>query len=145
MGFDFTGLLDHETKLTWTIQHGFLHSIDPTNSYTPKPNFDDFVNIEDFRQAEESWRSDPEIIALRRNKRSYFLDFNENGSFKATAVRPGRYELSIILTQEDPESPTNFPMNKKEIASLHTEIEIPEGTLSEPVDLGSFDMQIAEP
>jgi hypothetical protein len=76
-------------------------------------------------------------------KQSFPLIKNTEGSFEAFSVLPGNYWLNFILR----ERPTwnQMLIVPRQLASLLVEVEIPDGPLSEPVDLGSFGLQIVEP
>lgn len=76
-------------------------------------------------------------------KQSFPLIENTEGSFEVFSVSPGNYWLNVILR----ERPTwnQMLIALRQLASLLVEVEIPDGPLSEPVDLGSFGLQIVEP
>ena len=75
-------------------------------------------------------------LEAERVKRSYHLEFQEDGSFRAEDVPPGNYELRFEVTKPRPPGRGRFmPMQKGEVlGSLTRMVTIPPG--KEPFDLG---------
>jgi uncharacterized RDD family membrane protein YckC/peroxiredoxin len=68
-----------------------------------------------------------------RNARSYHLEFEEDGSFRAEDVSPGNYELRIKVTKPAP-GPDPYLHEGELLGSLVQSVTIPEG--KESYDLG---------
>ena len=69
-----------------------------------------------------------------RAARSYHLEFEEDGSFRAEDVPPGNYELRIRVTKPAPPGADHIFHEREELGSLVQTVTIPEG--KEPFDLG---------
>jgi peroxiredoxin len=68
-----------------------------------------------------------------REARSYHLEFEEDGSFRAEDVPPGNYELRIKVTKPKP-GPDPYLHEGEELGSLVQTVTIPKG--KGPYDLG---------
>jgi hypothetical protein len=69
-----------------------------------------------------------------REDRSYHLEFEEDGSFRAEDVPPGNYELRIKVTKPGPPGRERYLHEGELLGSLARKVTIPEG--KEPFDLG---------
>jgi thiol-disulfide isomerase/thioredoxin len=79
-------------------------------------------------------QSAAEEMQAEREARSYHLDFEEDGSFRAEDVPPGNYELRIKLTKTRPPGREHSMDETEVLGSLARKVTIPEG--KEPFDLG---------
>jgi thiol-disulfide isomerase/thioredoxin len=79
-------------------------------------------------------KSAADIIQDEREKRSYHIEFEEDGSFRAEDVPPGNYELRIKVTKPRPSVRGGYPQAGEVLGSLTRKVTIPEG--KEPFDLG---------
>lgn len=70
-----------------------------------------------------------------REARSYHLEFEEDGSFRAEDVPPGKYELRIRVTKPEPLDPNHIRPEGEELGSLVHTVTIPAGR--ESYDLGT--------
>ena len=70
-----------------------------------------------------------------REARSYHLEFEEDGSFRAEDVPPGKYELRIRVTKPEPLGPNHIRPEGEELGSLVQTVTVPAGR--EPYDLGT--------
>ena len=70
----------------------------------------------------------------KREQRSYHLEFEEDGSFRAEDVPPGNYELRIKVTKPGPPGRDHLMHQGEELGSLMRKVTIPPG--KEPFDLG---------
>ena len=75
-----------------------------------------------------------EQMKAEREKRSYHLEFEEDGSFRAEDVPPGNYELRIKVTKLRPSGEERFLKDGEALGSLARKVTIPPG--KEPFDLG---------
>jgi uncharacterized RDD family membrane protein YckC/peroxiredoxin len=69
-----------------------------------------------------------------REQRSYHLEFEEDGSFRAEDVPPGNYELRIKVTKPRPPAERRLSKDGEVLGSLARKVTIPQG--KEPFDLG---------
>jgi hypothetical protein len=77
---------------------------------------------------------------LDRQRRSYVLLFDTNGTFRAHNVPAGNYSLNVTVS--DPSEDEN---SYRQIGYLHSSVQVPEATgadAQEPLDLGAFDMRV---
>jgi hypothetical protein len=76
-----------------------------------------------------------ELFKSQREARSYHLEFEEDGSFRAEDVPPGNYELRIKVTKPRASRRGGYPLQEGDVlGSLTRKVTIPEG--KEPFDLG---------
>ena len=75
-----------------------------------------------------------DVLKDEREARSYHLEFEEDGSFRAEDVPPGNYELRIKVTRPRPSQRGGYPQPGEVLGSLTRKVTIPEG--KEPFDLG---------
>jgi len=80
-------------------------------------------------------KSSAEELQEVRAARSYHLEFEEDGSFRAEDVPPGKYELRIRVTKPEPVGPNHIRLEGEELGSLVQTVTIPAGR--EPDDLGT--------
>ena len=80
-------------------------------------------------------KSSAEEAQKVRAARSYHLEFEEDGSFRAEDVPPGKYELRIRVTKPEPVGPNHIRPEGEELGSLVQTVTIPAGR--EPYDLGT--------
>jgi len=100
-------------------------------------NPEGFASITSHQEAlRNSYRS-TDRMKLAREARTYVLEFEEDGSFRAEDVPPGTYELRILVNkpgQIRPSSPFSSP--KGDLGSLIREVVVPSG--AGPFDLGTL-------
>ncbi|HKX61752.1 MAG TPA: carboxypeptidase regulatory-like domain-containing protein, partial [Verrucomicrobiae bacterium] len=85
------------------------------------------------------WRT-PAGRAYEREQKSYLLQFETNGTFRADAIPPGPYNLNVSVTD-----PTREDYSYEQIGNLSTVVTIPEakpGKENEPFDLGAQEIAI---
>jgi hypothetical protein len=80
---------------------------------------------------------------------NYYLQVQPDGSFVVQDVPPGRYELTIRLSEPTGKSPPGHPEIKfrREVGALNANVVIPEtggDQGSEPVDLGIFTVELRQ-
>jgi hypothetical protein len=76
-----------------------------------------------------------EFLKSQREARSYHLEMEEDGSFRAEDVPPGNYELRIKVTKPRSSRRGGYPLQEGDVlGSLTRKVTIPEG--KEPFDLG---------
>jgi len=74
-------------------------------------------------------------LKSQREARSYHLEMEEDGSFRAEDVPPGNYELRIKVTKPRSSRRGGYPLQEGDVlGSLTRKVTIPEG--KEPFDLG---------
>ena len=76
-----------------------------------------------------------ERLKEAREARSYHLEFEEDGSFRAEDVPPGNYELRLWVTKPMPPEADRIQSEGEELGSLVRTVTIPAG--KEPFDLGN--------
>jgi peroxiredoxin len=80
-------------------------------------------------------KSAADVMKDEREKRSYHLEFEEDGSFRAEDVPPGNYELRIKVTKPRASRRGGYPIQEGDVlGTLTRKVTIPEG--KEPFDLG---------
>jgi beta-lactamase regulating signal transducer with metallopeptidase domain len=91
-----------------------------------------------FSQVSAYWQS-PEGKALKRTERSYPVEFGNDGTFQIDGVVPGRYELSLQITDRMKVGPNSF--QSRVIASVIQSVTVPlavEGKGEDVIDLGEL-------
>jgi hypothetical protein len=110
------------------------------------PNWEDYVKSKDLGKANFDHQT-----RNRRSERAYWLNFNEDGSFRIDDVPAGAYELRIKVTEALKNGEDRLPAimrSAKEIASLTQEVVVPEmpnGRSDEPLDLGTLQLKWKAP
>jgi hypothetical protein len=91
-------------------------------------NADDYATMDAWNEALRLNNGGGVDPAAARSARSYVLDFDDDGGFRADDVEPGTYTLNIVVTK--PKKRQEDYWNRRpddEIGALHKEIVIPEG------------------
>lgn len=130
-------------------QHTMQSSITiPVNISPPliTPNMSDGDRQKAFREYNERqaafWRTE-QGRALERQRRSYTLVFENDGSFRVENVEPGTY--SVYISPTNPDRGDNY---YETIGSMNKTVTVPEapaGKPDEPFDLGSLDLEVRMP
>ena len=103
----------------------------------PALNYEDFATSDAYRSARYASYRSPARLQQAREARTYQLEFQTDGSFRAEDVPPGTYELSIRVTKPNENPPPNpFRQLKDELGSLVREVVVPPG--NGPFDLGTL-------
>jgi AhpC/TSA family len=115
----------------------------------PHPSVSDYATIAAFEKARDAYY-DVERPKQERAARTYFLQFERDGSFRIDDVTEGVYELRIRVTDPSQDQPARPWEPGKELASLVREVVVPQmpgGRSDEPLDLGvlSLDWKAARP
>ena len=98
---------------------------------------EDFATRRAFELARDHAYQSPERLRQAREARTYVLGFERDGSFRAEDVPPGTYQLSIRVTQPDPDHRFNSLTGPgKELGSFSREVVVPPGDA--PLDLGTL-------
>ncbi len=103
----------------------------------PHLNLEDFADSETYMQAYRTSYASPEQMKVAREVRTYLLEFEPDGSFRAEDVPPGTYELSIQVNKPG-DRPQYGPLGsaKGDLGSLVREVVVPPG--NSPFDLGTL-------
>jgi beta-lactamase regulating signal transducer with metallopeptidase domain/peroxiredoxin len=124
-----------DLTVDWLNDDNTLTLVQPTpETGQDAIKLEDFATVAAFTEARKSSINSPAVIARERNARTFVLAFEEDGSFRADDVPPGKYELKIRLTKPDKSkqfSPFSDPQN--DLGSLSREVVVPPGD-------GSFDL-----
>jgi len=89
--------------------------------------------LQAFVNERNAWTQSPEGIQWRLEAAEYALELNkEESSFRIPAVPPGDYELRIFLNQ------AQSPVPGRGDVIVRRRVEIPEGEVGAPFDLGEF-------
>jgi thiol-disulfide isomerase/thioredoxin len=111
----------------------------------PKPpSHEDYFDTEEFQKAFAEYRNN-EQFERRRAERSYWVNFNPDGSFRIDDVPPGTYELRINVTEplKPGENRWGPVPPDKVLASLTREVIVPQpasGQSDQPLDLGLLEL-----
>ncbi len=107
----------------------------------PEVNLEDFATTEAFQKARIASYASPARLQQARNARTYQIEFQSDGSFRANDVPPGKYELRIRVTKPEQNRQINpFPRTEDELGSLVREVVVPQGR--GPFDLGTLTVPI---
>ena len=124
---------DASRKIAWTTGYHTFSTILPKSA--------------SYRTGEEyqKWYNSPENQGAREALRTYPIFFDNDGSFHAEDVPPGRYQMNLSLYEPREESAANPAPGYGTIAgSLSHEFEIgpiPGNRSDEPLDLGSLEFK----
>lgn len=128
------------TKVDWSRTDRVLELKQPD---LPRPVWEDYASSERFRKADRAYFESEEVKELHRNKQTYVLDFDQDGSFRAEDVLPGTYELVVrVLASTSSKPAWDEP---KELGAVRQETvvpEIPGGRTDNPLDLGTFELKL---
>jgi hypothetical protein len=118
-----------------------------TLKQTPVPavNSADFAIAADFTKAYQASFQAPAKLKQVREARTYQLEFERDGSFRADDVPPGTYELRIRVSNPNQSSPRGFSFNSNpedELGSLEREVIVPPG--QDAFDLGTLVVSMKE-
>jgi hypothetical protein len=111
----------------------------------PKRRPPTLLEPEEFREANRAFARSPESIAYERQRQNFQLYVDANGSFRATDVPPGDYELLGDVTR----SPSNntgsrtYRFSDREVlGTLHANVVVPPGGDGSDFDLGLFEVPL---
>jgi hypothetical protein len=127
----------------WWKDDQVLKLIVPSMPSTPLPNRLDFATCKAHQEAIQAYHRAKPWVDRARRERTYQLEFEAGGSFHIEDVTPGKYELRIRLTSDDPGGQRSLlPSIKDKAGSLTREVVIPEGDT--PFDLGTLVVPVNE-
>lgn len=107
----------------------------------PEVNTEDFATTEAFQKARIASYASPARLQQARDARTYQLEFQSDGSFRADDVPPGQYELRIRVTKPGKNRQFSpYPRPEDELGSLEREVVVLPG--SGPFDLGTLTVPI---
>lgn len=109
----------------------------------PALNYEDYASEKAFREAYDTSYQSPERLKEARDARTYVLQFDQDGSFRADDVPPGAYELKIQVTRPDPNDRfRQFDHPGNVLGSITKEVVVPPGDA--PFDLGTLVVPMSE-
>jgi peroxiredoxin len=98
---------------------------------------EDFATAAAFTAARVAAMNSPDRFARERDARTYVFAFEEDGSFRADDVPPGKYQLNIRVTKPYKSQEFRpFADPQDNLGSLSREIVVPPGDA--PLDLGTL-------
>jgi peroxiredoxin len=101
------------------------------------PNLEDFASYKSYEQARDRYSNSPERLKQARDARTYVLEFERDGSFRADDVPAGTYLLRIVVTKPDEKQQFSaFPDPNAALGSLAREVVVPPG--KDSFDLGTL-------
>ncbi len=104
------------------------HTLTLKQPSIPQLNSEDFASIKGFEEERAKSDKSPERMKLNREARTYVLEFEPDGSFRAEDVPPGTYELRILLNKPGQTEPFRpFSNQKGNLGSLIREVVVPTG------------------
>jgi hypothetical protein len=133
-------IVGNETQVDWHRDAHFLTlkvDLPGTTMRAPPPG----LSVEE--QSAFLMREQQRVTAIRqssagqralRNEHSYFLQFANDGSFRADSIPAGTYYLNLSFTRQGQQA-----WESVNIAQLNREVTVPEGNT--PVDFGELEIQ----
>lgn len=113
------------------------HTLTLKQRPTHQLSVEDFADSKTYMQAYREHSVSPEMVKAAREARTYVLEFEADGSFRAEDVPPGDYELSIQIHKPGEEQQfVPFGSPKGDLGSLTRDIVVPAG--EGPFDLGTL-------
>src|SRR6185369_9969676 len=101
------------------------------------PNLEDFASYKSYEQARDRYYNLPERVKQARDARTYVLEFERDGSFRAEDVPAGTYLLRIVVTKADEKQQFSpIPDPNAALGSLAREVVVPPG--KDSFDLGTL-------
>jgi hypothetical protein len=131
----------------WLRDFHQLSPVRPLNMNIPPANMSgnlsqeqqEAIWAEQRRKENAFWRT-PAGRAYEREQKSYLLQFDTNGTFRADGIPPGEYSLNISLTD-----PTREDYSYEQIGSFGMTFTLPEvkpGEPDQPYDLGNHEIAV---
>lgn len=127
------GLAMFDKPDPWVDWHNDVDTLTLKQPVIPPVNYEDYASNKAFLEAYNNSYDSPERLKEARDTRTYVLQFEKDGSFRADDVPPGTYELKIQVTRADPNNP--FRQQPGDLlGSLTKEVVVPPGNT--PIGLG---------
>jgi len=122
-----------DTAVNWLNDD---HALTLKQPVIPSVSWEDFTTVAAFKEAQYNSLNSPQRLQQAREARTYGLNFEPDGSFRADDIPPGTYELNIRVTKPgtDMQYKGIYLRPEDELGSISREVVVPPGDA--PFDLG---------
>lgn len=113
-----------------------------------RPSWDDYTSQERFQEADQAYFESEALKQFNREKRTYVLKFDTDGSFRVDDVLPGSYRL-VVRVLDPSDDPRAFPDSQfwPELGAVRQDVIVPEitgGRSDESLNIGTFEMTLSK-